>query len=47
MQRVNQEMENDIFLLNEKVSIRDQEINRLQVVSAGSSSFPAIVNNFD
>ena len=40
-------MENDIFLLNEKVSLRDQEINRLNVVSAGSSSFPAIRENFD
>lgn len=47
MQRINSDMENDIFLLNEKVSLRDQEINRLNVVSAGSSSFPAIRENFD
>ena len=47
LQRVNQEMENDIFLLNEKVSVREQEINRLNVVAAGSSSFPSIVANFD
>ena len=47
LQRVNQEMENDIFLLNEKVSVREQEINRLNVVASGSSSFPSIVSNFD
>ena len=40
-------MENDIFLLNEKVSMREQEINRLNVVASGSSSFPSIVANFD
>ena len=30
---LNSDFENDIFLLNEKVSLRDQEISRLQVVS--------------
>jgi len=34
-------------LLNEKVSLRDQEINRLQVVSTGSKGFAAIRENFD
>ena len=47
LQRLNAELENDIFLLNEKVSLRDQEINRLQVVSAGASSMPAIRENLD
>ena len=41
------ELENDIFLLNEKVSLRDQEINRLQVVSAGASSLPVIRENLN
>ena len=36
-----------MFLLNEKVSIRDQEINRLQVVSGGNSTFSAIRENHD
>ena len=47
MQRINSEMENDMFLLNEKVSMRDQEINRLQVVSGGNSTFSAIRENHD
>lgn len=34
-------------MLNEKVSLRDQEINRLQVVSTGSKGFAAIRENFD
>lgn len=47
MQRLNAELENDIFLLNEKVSLRDQEITRLQVVSSGSHGFAGIRENFD
>ena len=45
--RLNSELENDIFLLNEKVSLRDQEITRLQVVSNGPSSLLGIRENFD
>ena len=44
---MNSEMENDMFLLNEKVSMRDQEISRLQVVSGGNSTFAAIRENHD
>ena len=40
-------MESDIFLLNEKVSMRDQEINRLQIMTAGPSSYDAIRENYD
>lgn len=47
LQRMNDELENEIFSLNEKVSMRDQEINRLQVVSGGPSSFTGIRQNFD
>lgn len=47
MQRLNAELENDIFLLNEKVSLRDQEITRLQAVSSGTQSFAGIRENFD
>jgi len=47
LQSLNAQLENDIFLLNEKVSVRDQEISRLQVVSAGASSYTAIRENFD
>ena len=36
-----------MFLLNEKVSHRDQEIQRLQVVTAGGSSYTSIRENFD
>ena len=47
LQSLNAQLENDIFLLNEKVSVRDQEISRLQVVSAGASSYTNIRENFD
>lgn len=34
-------------MLNEKVSVRDQEICRLQVLTAGPSSLTAIAANYD
>ena len=40
-------MENDIFMLNEKVSLRDQEITRLNVVSTNQSSFNGVRQTFD
>ena len=47
LQKLNSDLENDIFLLNEKVSLRDQEITRLQVVSTNQGSYNGIRQNFD
>jgi len=47
LQRFNSDLENDIFMLNEKVSTRDQEIQRLSIMNGGQSSLTSIRENYD